>query len=402
MNKTADNITLSNIFADGIRFIGVILSTALSFLITVACSISDFTQIFALMDSVQHESGFTVVVASVTICIFLNFSLYVAGTVIKRMVRGRTIGESSLISIICIVLGFLLFIVVFSLTFKFKYELRDHLFSVESIGSIDSVINKAVKSGVIATNNTAANDAEIIRISAILSGLMPAFTSILSLLSVFLFYDPNATEKAFLQIQRIFYKYRYFVTMRRLDAVNRELKRSDQTLQDYRELLAKDYENYRLYSEETKSAEITAKTSEYIAAIELFKADQDTVTRLSGAAKNVKSKDRSQPFFEATEETELPQILLEAIKSARKSYESMHSWTEEAGNDTDSTTRCKDAENSEHTPSDGSKSSCDSEFQEELTCDDSPISPLGGEHTFKRIDIPDSMVSPQLSKAVNQ
>ena len=402
MNKTTDSITLSNIFADGIRFIGVILSTALSFLITAACSISDYTQISALMDSVQHESVFTVVVASVTICIFLNFSLYVSGTVIQKMVRGRAIGESSLISIVCIVLGFLLFIVVFSLTFRFKYALRDHLFSVESISSIDSIINKAVKAGVGTIDNTTVNDAEIIRISAILSGLMPAFTSILSLLSVFLFYDPNDTEKASLQIQRLFYKYRYYVTEKKLDAVNREVKRSEQMLQDYQELLKKDYENYMLHCEETKNAEITAKTSEYIAAIELFKADQDTATRLSGEAKNVKAKDRSQPSFKTTEAAELPRILLEAIKNSTETYDSMRSGTKILGNKQDPTAGGKDTGRFESDVPHTSKSPQGSESQEEAECDDNATSPVKVEMTFKHINIPDSMVSPQLSKAVNQ
>ena len=403
--KSTESITLANIFAEGINILGVVFSTVLSFLITVACSVSDYTQISILMDSVQHESVFSVVITSLTLCLFLNFSLYIAGTVIKKMVCGKLIGGSMIISVVSIVLGFLLFAAVFTLTFKFKYSLRDHLFSVDTIGTVDSIINKAVKSGSEILNNN-INEEEIIRISAILSGLMPAFTSILSLLSVLLFFDPLANEKATIRLKLLYYKYKHYITNSKLKALNREIQNLEHLPAVYRDLLIKDYSNYLAHWNEIERAEMTARTAEYTAAIELFKKNQDTVTMLSREARTIKLCSRPKPLTQGN--IDIPEILQQQAETANDlfkklntNYERQHSF-----NDQDITPYSKRVHthgdiNDQRGPGwEVNISSCEDDSLIDQYGDKSPVgTSLDLIHSM---NIPDSMVSPQLKEAVNQ
>lgn len=390
--NSSEKIAFSNIFAEGFSMLGVIFSTLLSFIITVVCSISDYTQISALLDSVQHESVFTVVVTSVTICIFLDFSMYVAGTVVKRMSSGKPLGGSMIISAVSIVIAFLLFGTVFTLSFKFKYALKDYLFSLDSAGTVDAVINNAVKAGSEIINNIPninINEEEIIKISAILSGLLPAFTSLLSLLSVLLLYDPLASEKAAVKIQLIFYKYRYYQTQKQLTIVDSELFRYKQLPQLYSEVLKSDYENYTQFCKEAIALERMAKTAEYTAAIELFKKDQDTVTRLSSEASEIQNSGHATLHTKKINDSEMPQELLSQISAVKELFD-----LQRADMDMPSSQRSALTEDVENPQNNKPKA--------EPCGDGNPDSSVTDAKPFKNMNIPDSMVSPQLNQAVNQ
>ena len=403
--RSTENITLSNIFGEGINILGVVFSTVLSFLITVACSVSDYTQISILLDAVQHESAFTVVIASLTLCLFLNFSLYIAGTVIKKMACGKLIGESRIISVVSIVLGFLLFAAVFTITFKFKYALRNQLFSVDNVGAVDSIINKAVKTGSELLNDNSINEEEIIRISAILSGLMPAFTSILSFLSVLLFNDPTAQEEAIIRLELLYYKYKYYITDFKRKLVNREIRHLERLPADYRDLLAEEYGNYLVQWNETEKGEMTLRTAEYTAAIELFKKDQDTVTRLSREARSIKLGSCPKP--QTREAVDIPEVLRQQAKDADDLFNEQNTNEERSNSfdEQDITSHSKGMRARGEIGKQGNPDSQDNPNRDDdLMIDQDGDEPSIGTSLdrIRSINIPDSMVSPQLKEAANQ
>ena len=405
IKKTSESVTVSNIISEGVSIIGVIFSTLLSFLITIACALSDYSQIFVLLDATQNESSFTVVIGTLTICIFLDFSIYAAGTVIKKLQSGRPLGGSTAISVVSIVLAFILFGVVFALSFKFKYALRDHLYSLDSLGGVDMVINKAVKAGSEVINNVSSVDiseAEITKISAILAGMMPAMTSLLSLVAVFLFYHPLENEKAIAKMKLMFYKYRYYKTQKQLTVVESEIFQYEQLPLIYGEVIKNDYIAYTEYCRETISAEHTAKAAEYTAAIEIFKADQNTVTQLSSEASAIRC--RPQQCFDNTDVTELPDELLNQIGAAEKLFDKRKS-----GIDTSSSTPVTLTEEAEDTwepeipdlpPSVVNTQNDD--LNAGFNDDDEPDPVASDVQPLITINIPDSMVSPQLNQSVNK
>ena len=319
-NKATDKVLLSNILADGVNVMKVLAGSVISFAITVLCAFSDYLQLNVLLDSVQNEDELLIIVSTCTLVLFLNFSLYVAAHVIKDMNAGKYVGDSRAMSLVCIGLSFALFIVLFSISFKFKYELRDHLFSAEALSGGDSLANKAAVK-IAQTLTPAANEDQIIKLAAILCGLMPAATSILSLLSVFLLYDPQKSDTASTLFKLMYYKYRSYLTEKRQTSLSADIDRLEQLPTAYGDLIAGDYYNYLVYGEDVKKMEVSAKRAEYSAAIEIFSGNPDVVTMLSDEAAGIKERNALSPGLSSDKKGDkLPAFLQNSIDDAKKIF----------------------------------------------------------------------------------
>ena len=323
MKKTTHDVTMGNLLSDGIGLIGVLFSTSISFVLTLLCCASDFMQIFQLFDSVMHESQTMVIISSLTIVFFLNFSMFIAATVIKQMSCGQTAARKTGMSLFCIFVAFVLFLAAFLLTFQFKYALRDTLFSLDSNG-VEGVVNKVVQAGADAINRAApstVNEADVIRIAAVLMGAMPAFTSLLSALSVFMFMDPIDNKKAKLRAELLLYRYRAYVTNRKLAALSREISSLEMLPKQYADAIHAEQERYARFVDGVCKGEQAALVAHYTAATEVFKADQNIVTELSKAAKSIPVRDMNAILGEPSIQEVYSPSLEETISDAESLFD---------------------------------------------------------------------------------
>ena len=196
MKKTHD-IVITNLISDGIELVGTAFKSSLSFMLTLLCCVSDYMQTFVLLDAVMKESEAFVIITTTTLTFFLNFSMFFAAQIIKRISCNRPLRGKKWLSVVTIMLCFVIFFSVFLLTFQFKYALRETLFSLDNSG-VDGVINRAVQAGTDIINQSPSitiSQTRVVQIAAILCGCLPCLTSLASLISVFVMYDPIANEQ---------------------------------------------------------------------------------------------------------------------------------------------------------------------------------------------------------------
>lgn len=319
-NERVKNIKLSNIFTDGIGLIGTLFTSAISLMLTVLCCISDYSQISILIDTVLHESQSTVIITSLTIVFFLNFSMFIAATIIKRISSGIT--PKSVLSILSVAVAFVLFLACFFVTFQFRWSMKDSLFSLNN--GVDGVVNKAVNdvAKTIESNfSTSVNEGNIIFVAGILTGSMPAFTSLLSLLSVFLFYDPVANNKAKMEAKLLVYKYRAYLTSEKIAAIDREISALKKLPKLYEETIQREQKHYQDYVDSLCEDERRALVAHYTAATEVFKNDQNIVTELSHRAKSIAIRNPLTIQREPKDIEPLPNDLQEQILDSKRYFD---------------------------------------------------------------------------------
>ena len=321
MNKDTGKVSIGNILSDAVGLFGSLAKCSISFIITVLLCVADYINIFSILDTLySDESNTGIIISTITIVLFLDFSMYLAGSEVKKLFCRNDLSTREIIlSIVVITASIGLFVGVFIPTFRLRFALRDISFTIDS--GISELVNKGVQAAAETVNKVipnTVNAAEINRLAAIITGSMPAFTSVLSFLSCLRFSDPVANEKTKRQCQLLLQRYRVYVTECALEKLRREIDTQKTLPKQYAEAVKLEHERYSRHVESLRDAEKAGLIAQYTAASELYRDDQNTVTNLSKAAKAVRVEDmgsRTAP---------LPPALAQQIRDAEALFRTRH------------------------------------------------------------------------------
>ncbi len=275
--KKDNNFGTLGVIIDCVKSSGPLMKILLSFMITLGCAISDGKNIFVNFELLQNEDALSQWIYTIAVCIFLDFSVYIAGTVIVRMLFKRYIANSKAVSLFVVAICISLFVGVFCLCFNLRYEMRYALYGIQDSSS--QIVNK-VKDAV-STVMPGVDEDRLISLTASFIGSLPAFTSILSMASVLLLYNPIESDNAVRALKLSFMKYKVIQINKAIHQNALEAKRYyDLITVGFAEAVNNEFQRFCSHVNSISAAELKAKNAFVSAVCEINKEDQDKVTRI--------------------------------------------------------------------------------------------------------------------------